>query len=62
MAAVQVSGIAAPDARDPWIMITGFEVRFADATTTTGPVLAEPTSHQREAFDLIGAPIPLTLK
>jgi len=25
-------------------------------------MLAEPTSNQREAFDLIGAPIPLTLK
>ena len=25
-------------------------------------MLAEPTSAQREAFDLIGAPIPLTLK
>jgi len=25
-------------------------------------MLAEPTSIQREAFDLIGAPIPLTLK
>jgi len=26
------------------------------------PVLTEPTSAQQEAFDLIGAPIPLTLK
>jgi len=25
-------------------------------------MLAEPTSTQREAFDLIGAPIPLALK
>ncbi len=28
----------------------------------TVPMLTEPTSTQREAFDLIGAPIPLTLK
>jgi hypothetical protein len=26
------------------------------------PMLTEPTSAQRQAFDLIGAPIPLTLK
>ena len=26
------------------------------------PVLTEPTSEQRQAFDLIGAPIPLTLR
>ena len=25
-------------------------------------LLAEPTSAQRQAFELIGAPIPLTLK
>ena len=37
------------------------QVRFAGATATV-PMLAEPTSAQREAFDLIGAPIPLTLK
>ena len=37
------------------------EVRFAGATSTM-PMLTEPTSTQREAFDLIGAPIPLTLK
>ena len=34
---------------------------FAGASATV-PVLAEPTGAQREAFDLIGAPIPLTLK
>ena len=28
----------------------------------TGPMLAEPTGTQRRAFDLIGVPIPLTLK
>jgi transposase len=37
------------------------EVRFAGATTTV-LMLTEPTSTQREAFDLIGVPIPLTLK
>ena len=26
------------------------------------PMLTEPTSAQREAFDLVGVPIPLTLK
>ena len=37
------------------------QVRFAGATADV-PMLTEPTSTQREAFDLIGAPIPLTLK
>ena len=37
------------------------QVRFA-GTKATVPMLTEPTSAQREAFDLIGAPIPLTLK
>ena len=41
--------------------LTRNQVRFA-GTPTTVPMLAEPTSHQREAFDLIGMPIPLTLK
>jgi hypothetical protein len=41
--------------------LTRNQVRFAGATATV-PMLAEPTSQQREAFDLIGAPIPLTLK
>jgi hypothetical protein len=40
--------------------LTRNQVRFAD-TRTTVPMLAEPTSHQREAFDLIGMPIPLAL-
>ena len=40
--------------------LTRNDVRFAG--TTTVPILAEPTSTQREAFDLIGAPLPLTLK
>ena len=35
--------------------------RLAD-TAATVPVLTEPTSEQRQAFDLIGAPIPLTLR
>jgi hypothetical protein len=41
--------------------LTRNDVRFA-GTTATVPILAEPTSTQRQAFDLIGAPIPLTLK
>jgi transposase len=41
--------------------LTRNQVRFAGATATV-PMLAEPASAQREAFDLIGAPIPLTLK
>jgi hypothetical protein len=42
-------------------ILTRNQVRFA-GTSVTVPMLAEPTSTQREAFDLIGAPIPLTLK
>jgi hypothetical protein len=41
--------------------LTRNQVRFA-GTAATVPMLAEPTSHQREAFDLIGLPIPLALK
>jgi hypothetical protein len=41
--------------------LTRNQVRFA-GTSATVPMLAEPTSTQREAFDLIGAPIPLALK
>jgi len=41
--------------------LTRNQVRFA-GTRVTVPMLAEPTSAQREAFDLIGTPIPLTLK
>ena len=41
--------------------LTRNQVQFA-GTRATIPVLAEPTSIQREAFELIGAPIPLTLK
>jgi hypothetical protein len=41
--------------------LTRNQVRFA-GTSTTVPMLAEPTSTQHEAFELIGAPIPLTLK
>jgi hypothetical protein len=37
------------------------QVRFAGATASV-PMLTEPTSAQREAFDLIGVPIPLLLK
>jgi hypothetical protein len=41
--------------------LTRNQVRFA-GTRVTVPMLAEPTSAQRDAFDLIGAPIPLRLK
>src|SRR6266571_2441117 len=41
--------------------LTRNQVRFA-GTRTTVPMLAEPTSTQREAFDLLGVPIPLTIK
>jgi hypothetical protein len=41
--------------------LTRNQVRFTGTTVTT-PMLTEPTSTQREAFDLIAAPIPLTLK
>jgi len=37
------------------------QVRFA-GTQADIPMLAEPTSTQRQAFDLIGTPVPLTLK
>jgi hypothetical protein len=41
--------------------LTRNDVKFT-GTATTVPMLAEPASTQREAFDLISAPIPLTLK
>src|SRR5579859_2399703 len=41
--------------------LTRNQVRFA-GTRAAIPMLAEPTSAQRQAFDLIGVPIPLTLK
>jgi hypothetical protein len=41
--------------------LTRNQVRFA-GTAADVPMLTEPTSAQREAFDLIGTPIPLTLK
>jgi hypothetical protein len=40
--------------------LTRNELRFA-GTPATVPVLSEPTSEQRQAFELIGAAIPLTL-
>jgi hypothetical protein len=40
--------------------LTRNQVRFAGAPTDV-PMLTEPTSTQREAFTLIGSPIPLTL-
>ena len=41
--------------------LTRNQVRFAGAQATV-PMLTEPTSTQREAFHLLGTPIPLTLK
>jgi hypothetical protein len=41
--------------------LTRNQVRFAGTNAITG-MLTEPTSAQREAFDLIGVPIPLTCK
>ena len=41
--------------------LTRNQVRFA-GTQLTVPMLTEPTSAQREAFSLLGASIPLTLK
>jgi hypothetical protein len=41
--------------------LTRNQVRFT-GTTATVPMLAEPTSAQRQAFELISAAIPLTLK
>jgi hypothetical protein len=40
--------------------LTRNQVRFAGSGTDV-PMLTEPTSEQRQAFDLIGTPIPLTL-
>jgi hypothetical protein len=42
-------------------ILTRNQVRFAGAAVTV-PMLAEPTPAQRQAFELIGAAIPLTLK
>ena len=41
--------------------LTRNELRFA-GTPAAIPVLTDPTTRQKEAFDLIGAAIPLTLK
>jgi hypothetical protein len=41
--------------------LTRNQVRFA-GTQATADMLTEPTGTQRQAFDLIGAAIPLTLK
>jgi transposase len=42
-------------------ILTRNQVRFTGTHASTD-MLTEPTSEQRQAFDLIGAPIPLTLK
>jgi hypothetical protein len=49
-----------PDLLDHLATLTRNQVRFA-GTTATVPMLAEPTSTQRQAFQLLGVPIPLTL-
>jgi hypothetical protein len=41
--------------------LTRNQVRFVGAPATV-PMLTEPTSAQRDAFELLGVPIPLTLK
>jgi len=41
--------------------LTRNQVRFAGSRATV-PMLTEPSSEQRQAFDLIGVPIPLALK
>jgi len=41
--------------------LTRNQVRFA-GTPAAVPVLSEPTSEQRQAFGLIGVPVPLALK
>ncbi len=41
--------------------LTRNQVRYA-GTQVSIAMLTEPTSTQRQAFDLLGAPIPLTLK
>jgi len=41
--------------------LTRNQIRLAGAPADV-PMLAQPTSAQREAFELIGVPIPLTLK
>src|ERR1035438_6215360 len=49
------------DLIDHLATLTRNQVRFA-GTRATVPMLAEPTSAQREAFHLLGAPIPPTLQ
>jgi hypothetical protein len=48
------------DLLDHLATLTRNQVRFA-GTTATVPMLAEPTPAQRQAFQLLGVPIPLTL-
>jgi hypothetical protein len=49
------------DLLDNLATLTRNQVRYT-GTQVTIAMLAEPTSAQRQAFELIGAPIPLTLK
>jgi hypothetical protein len=50
-----------PGLIDHLATLTRNDLRFP-GTPATVPVLTQPTSRQKEAFDLIGAAIPLTLK
>jgi maleylpyruvate isomerase len=50
-----------PTTASPSRRLREVEVHHADLGPAI-PMLTEPTSAQREAFDLIGVPIPLTLK
>jgi len=42
-------------------LLGSYMVRLEDVQEAAVPVLTQPTSRQREAFELIGAAIPLTL-
>jgi hypothetical membrane protein len=47
---LQISGLAAPDARDPWIMITGFLV-LGGCTVAFGAALREALAEQQRRGD-----------
>ena len=46
--------------RERYLGLTRNQVRYA-GTQVSIPMLTEPTSAQRQAFELLGAAIPLTL-
>jgi hypothetical protein len=51
-----------PQTCPPAVMSSCPSRAAGDSTDATVPMLAEPTSDQREALELIGTAIPLTLK